>query len=276
MSDDVRIWQGERPVAAVAPDDRGLTYGDGLFETLRVVAGRPVLADGHWQRLSRGCALLDIPMAPFWRQALDEFLRGRADGVVRLQVTRGPGGRGYLPPVQVEPTFILSWHPAPVWPAAHAEQGIRLGDCDIRLAAQPVLAGIKHGNRLEQVLARRELARQPDCAEALLREADGHLVEGVFSNLFLVRDGLLLTPDLSRCGIRGVLRDALLAAASEAGLPVAVRVLGEADLCAADEIFMANSVFGIWPVLAWREQAWHPGRITRQCQALIAPWFAPE
>lgn len=262
------------------PDDRGMAYGDGLFETVRVVSRHPVLLERHWARLAQGCRVLDIPLLTFWRSALDEFLRGRAegadDGVLRVQVSRGPGGRGYLPPDVVTPTFLLSWHPAPAWPAGHARDGIRLADASLRLGIQPALAGIKHANRLEQVLMRRALATQPECAEALVQDAEGRLVEGVFSNLFLVREGRLLTPSLQRCGVRGVLRDALLDAAPGIGLAAGVADLTEADLQAADECFLANSVFGIWPVAGWRDRAWRPGPITRQCQDLIAPWFAPE
>lgn len=281
--DDIRLWQGERLVTALLPDDRGLTYGDGLFETVRVVSGRPVLLDRHWARLAQGARVLGIPLLPCWRDALDDFLRGRGagddrhnDGVLRVHVSRGPGGRGYLPPDIVTPTFLLSWHPAPSWPASHAREGIRLADASLRLGMQPVLAGIKHANRLEQVLMRQALASQPDCAEALVQDAEGRLVEGIFSNLFLVCEGYLLTPSLQRCGVQGVLRDALLDAAPGAELAVAVVDLTEADLWSADECFLANSVFGIWPVVGWRDRAWRPGPITRQCQNLIAPWFAAE
>lgn len=275
MTSDCRIWQGEQPVAQLLTDDRGLAYGDGLFESLRVVAGRPVLADWHWARLSAGCARLGLPDLPFWRRACDDFLQGRGDGVLRIQVTRGGGGRGYLPPAEPEPTLLLGWHPLPDHPADHADSGITAGDCQLRLGIQPALAGIKHLNRLEQVLLRSELAQQSGCAEAVVLDMDGHVIEGVFSNLFLVRDGVLLTPDTQRCGVRGVLRDALLAALAEAGMPAQVTLVTPADCLAADEWFFCNSIYGIWPVRQWRGRAWRPGPITRQCQAMIAPWFQP-
>jgi len=272
---DRRIWQGLTRVDGVPADDRGLAYGDGLFETVRVSAGRPVLMERHWARLSAGCARLGIPELPFWHDALDDFLAGRGDGVVKLLVTRGGGGRGYLPPADVAPVFMLGWHALPDYPAEYGESGIAAGHCQLTLATQPALAGIKHLNRLEQVLLRRELAAQPDCAEAVVLDGEGRVVEGVFSNIFLVRDGVLITPDLSRCGVRGVLRDALLDAAAAAGLPWRVGDVGPADCRDADEWFFCNSVYGIWPVRRWGERAWRPGPMTRQCQAMISAWFRP-
>ena len=271
---DVRLWLGTKPVTAPAADDRGLAYGDGLFETLRVAAGRAVLADAHWARLADGCRRLGIPAQAFWREALTDFLQGRGDGVVRIQVTRGSGGRGYLPPPDCQPLTVMSWHAAPVWPASHACDGVSAGSGELRLACQPALAGLKHLNRLEQVLLRQELARQPDCAELVVSDSEGRLVEGVFSNLFLVRDGALRTPALTRCGVAGVLRGALLAACAAQGLAATEADLTQDDLANADEAFFCNSVYGIWPLRQWHERSWRPGPITRQCQAMIAPWFA--
>lgn len=271
---DVRLWIGEQPVAAPAPDDRGLAYGDGLFETLRVIAGRPVLAAAHWDRLEAGCGCLGIPVQRFWRAALADFLQGRGDGIVRIQITRGSGGRGYLPPADCHPLTIMSWHAAPVWPESHARDGIAAGTGLLRLACQPALAGLKHLNRLEQVLLREELGRLPDCAELVVRDGEGRLVEGVFSNLFFVRGGVLCTPALTRCGVAGVLRSALLAACAAQGLAVETGDYTSADLADADEAFFCNSVYGIWPLRQWHERSWRPGAVTRQCQAMIAPWFA--
>ncbi|PQA50898.1 aminodeoxychorismate lyase [Amnimonas aquatica] len=271
---DLRIWQGERPVAQVGANDRGLAYGDGLFETVRVTAGRPVLMEQHWVRLSAGCQRLGIPELAFWRQACGDFLAGRGDGVLKLLVTRGGGGRGYLAPTDPQPTLLLSWHELPPVPAAWTQDGIAVGDCGLGLARQPALAGIKHLNRLEQVLLRRELAQQPGCAEALVCDSEGWVVEGVASNVFVARDGVWHTPDLAACGVRGVLRDALLDALLEHEIDVRVAPLRPADCRAADEWFFCNSVNGIWPVARWRDRTWRPGPMTRQCQAIIAPWFA--
>lgn len=277
-----RLWQGEQEIAALSVLDRGLNYADGVFESIRVIAGRPVLLEAHWARLSAGCEVLGLPDLAFWREAVTAYLSdirasGRGHGVLKVVVTRGPGERGYLPPVVSQPTLLLTWQPLEPVPDLRSRDGIRVADAAFPLSEQPVLAGIKHLARLEQVLLRQALAaRHPDCAEAVVQDSHGRLVEGVFSNLFLVRDRVLLTPALQRCGVRGVLRDALLDACAASGIAVQVTDLGPADLLHADEWFFANSVFGIWPVTAWRNMTWRVGDMTRQCQALIAPWFAEQ
>lgn len=268
-----QIWYGDEAVLHWAPDDRGVAYGDGLFETLRVEAGFAVLLDGHLQRLQRGCQQLGLPFHASWPQRIAEALATGNTGILRVQVTRGRGGRGYQSPQTITPGFALSWYALPEYPAHYAQHGVRIADAPFALASQPKLAGIKHSNRLEQVLLRDALATQPQCQELVVCNAAGELVEGVFSNLFLVRDGVLFTPPVTACGIAGVLREALLV---DAPLPTAIATLTPNDLMTADEVFFANSVMGIWPVAAYRERAWPVGQYTRQCQAHIAPWFAPE
>lgn len=266
-----QIWYGEEFVSAWAPDDRGIAYGDGLFETLRVEAGKGVLLDGHLRRLQQGCRQLGLPFLDVWPQRIADALATGQTGILRIQVTRGRGGRGYQSPSPITPGFALSWYALPDYPAHYASQGIRVMDAPFAMSSQPRLAGIKHSNRLEQVLLRDALAAQPYCQEMLVCNTAGELVEGVFSNVFLVREGRLMTPSLEHGGIKGVLRDALLA---QVPMPTAITTLTPADVLNADEVFFANSVMGIWPVAAYRERAWPVGEYTRQCQALIAPWFA--
>ncbi len=273
----VRLWSGEQPVTHLSPSDRGLTYGDGVFETVRVIAGRPVLMDYHWARLSAGCMQLGLVDLPFWRRAWAEFMADlppAADGIVRMQITRGVSGRGYLPDPEVLPTLILSWHDAAHDAASWAQKGIEICRLEMPLAQQPRLAGIKHLNRLEQVLLRQELSTFPQCQEGLVADTEGYLVEGVFSNVFVVLAGQLVTPSLGRCGVRGVLRDALLDELAQCQIPVLVRDIALTELVAAEEIFFCNSVYGIWPVARWGSKTWQPGQLTRQCQDIVSPWFA--
>ena len=274
MTGDRLIWSGRTPCTIVPADDRGLAYGDGLFETVRVTAGKPVLGDWHLARLELGCERLGLPWQDFWPQALHDFCRERGDGIAKLLVTRGSGGRGYQPPAEPEPLTVLSWHALPTWPARAIEDGVRVRDAALRLGEQPMLAGLKHLNRLEQVLLRAELARHPDCHEAVVRDARGYVIEAVSANLFFVSDGILHTPSLARCGVAGVLREALLDACANLGLLVQVGDWTRDSVFEADEVFLASSVIGIWPVRQWDDRTWRPGPITRQCQALIAPWFA--
>lgn len=290
MLPDVMLWRGAEPLTALAPDDRSLRYGDGLFESVRVLAGRPVLMAEHWARLSSGCERLALPDEPIWREYVQAFLQGRGTGVMRVQVSAGSGGRGYGRPTPCEPVLILTWHDEPMPPAAWSSQGICMAELSLTLSDQPMLAGIKHCNRLEQVLMRAELATLPGCQEAVVYDHAGRVIEGVFSNLFFVRDGELHTPALARCGVRGVLRDALLNACAERDISVHIDDYTRADLLAAEAIFFVNSVNGLWPIQHWQGQlpsrplvsvdatkpnkTWRIDAITRQCQDIIAPWFA--
>ncbi len=289
----VSIWRGTEQLDAIASDDRSLRYGDGLFETVRVLAGKPVLMEQHWARLSVGCERLGLPDELIWRAHVASFLANRHDGILRIQVGAGSGGRGYARPSICQPVLILHWFDEPMPPHDWSEQGICMTEASLRLAEQPALAGIKHSSRLEQVLLRQELSAMPDCQEAVVYDQSGRVIEGMFSNLFFVRDGQLHTPSLGRCGVRGVLRDALLDACSELGIAAVVGDFTRADLLSADAIFFVNSVNGLWPVRRWlsrqeqpipaglsnesatsHDKAWRIDAITRQCQDIIAPWFA--
>lgn len=273
-----RIWCGDQAVEALSPLDRGLAYGDGVFETIRIIHHEPVLMAYHWARLSAGCAQLGLPDLAFWRQAFTDFLaelpREYQNGVLRLQVTRGVSQRGYLPDPDAVPTFILSWHGAAEYPRQWSSDGIEITQLSTPLAQQPRLAGIKHLNRLEQVLLRQDLAALPHCQEGLVCDAQGFVVEGVFSNVFAVINGQLCTPNLANCGVRGVLRDALLDELMQQNLSVNIRHIAATEMATADEIFFCNSVNGIWPVARWGDKTWQVGPLTRQCQSIVSSWFA--
>lgn len=258
--------------AQLPADDRGLQFGDGLFETVAVVDGCPRLLEAHLQRLTRDAVSLGLP------QPDPDLIGGEAAslaawagdcGVLKILWTGGSGGRGYARPQKPDPRRILSLHPAPTHPSGHWEQGVRAAITTVRLARQPHLAGMKHLNRLEQVLARAQWDGQ-DVAEGLMRDEAGHLVEGTMSNLFIVRDGAVITPDLSECGIAGVMRRTLMDHLSRQGRPVAERSLDQAVLSAADEVFVCNSVNGVWPVSEVAGVAsWPVGPVTRELQQWI-------
>lgn len=261
-------WVDGRPAAELPLGDRGLAYGDGLFETFAVRRGRPRLLDAHLQRLHRGCERLGIA---FEEQVIvDEllaFCAALGEGVAKLILTRSDGLRGYAPPADARPRRVLLASPAPVYPDEYAQLGVELYPCALRLAEQPLLAGLKHLNRLEQVLARAEW-RDSRYAEGLLRDAAGRVIEGVFSNLFLVSEGRLLTPALERCGVAGVMRGALLREAAALGVNCEVRDLSYDELMAAEEVFLCNSVYGVWPVRRLEARAWLPGPLTRKLQGI--------
>ncbi len=229
-------------------DDRGLAYGDGLFETLAIFDGRVPWFERHLARLGVGCDRLGLPRPDpaRLREETERLAEGQRRGVIKWIYTAGSGGRGYARPDPVAPRRIVSLHPWPDHPRAHWEEGIGLFACRLRLSAQPELAGIKHLNRLEQVLARRELP--PDCAEGVLCNAGGEVVECINSNLFVVRDGTLITPPIGDCGVHGLMRRWTLETAMEEDIDTAIEPLQPSDLEQADEIFVTNTLIGLWPV----------------------------
>ncbi|QQE89931.1 aminodeoxychorismate lyase [Azotobacter chroococcum] len=262
-------WVDGQPGESLPVVDRGLAYGDGLFETIAVRRGRPLLLERHLARLAEGCVRLAIPGdLALIRSELLAFSAELGEGVAKLLLTRGDGQRGYAVSQPLQPRRILLGSPPPQYPPAHAEQGVRLHPCRTRLAEQPLLAGLKHLNRLEQVLARAEW-QDAEHAEGLMRDLSGRVIEGVFSNLFLIRDGRLLTADLCRCGVAGVMRAEILDLAERMGIPVQVRDIALAELLAADEVFLCNSLYGIWPVRGFEGHGWPVGTLTRKLQAPI-------
>lgn len=263
-------WLNGQPSDGLSVHDRGLAYGYGLFETIRVVGGQARLVERHLQRLSGGCQRLGIPVdADSLRNELLQFCLALGQGVAKLIVTRGVGQRGYAAPQPCQPQRLLLSSPLPAYPQQHAEAGVRLFPCATRLAEQPLLAGVKHLNRLEQVLARAEWC-DPDYAEGLMRDMSGRVIEGVFSNLFLIVDGELVTASLSRCGVAGVMRAEIMARASRLAISVDERDISYAELLQADEVFLCNSLYGVWPVTGLAERVWPVGPLTRKLQSDVA------
>lgn len=254
-----RVFLGERRIEAMDAAEafaagRGFAYGDGVFETLRVVDGRVPWWPAHRDRLAGGAARLGF--APPSPARLDTELATLAHeiggGVIKLVLTRGSGGRGYAPAQDAAPLWTLSSHPLPPAPRV---PGLVVRWCDLRLAAQPALAGLKHCNRLEQVLARAEW-RDADIDEGLLRDAEGHVVCATAANVFVLRDGVWWTPPVDRCGVAGVCRGWALNA-----LSARVAQLGVDDVAAADAVFLCNAVRGILPVARLDRSVWptpHP------------------
>ncbi|WP_338585315.1 aminodeoxychorismate lyase [Pseudomonas sp. MAG733B] len=261
-------WVDGQPADALSLKDRGLAYGDGLFETIAVRDGSPLLLDRHLSRLAEGCSRLRIATDhELIRNEVLAYAAALGDGVLKLILTRGDGLRGYAPDPAAQARRILQGNPPAAYPAVHGERGIRLFPCATRLSSQPLLAGLKHLNRLEQVIARSEW-QDSDHAEGLMLDHAGRVIEGVFSNLFLVRDGVLVTADLKRCGVAGVMRAELLFQAESLGIPVQIADIPLEQLQWADEVFVCNSVYGVWPVHAYAALSWPVGPLTRKLQTI--------
>jgi 4-amino-4-deoxychorismate lyase len=230
--------------------------------------GFPVLLDRHLVRLAKGCRRLAINLdhAAVVSEVLT-YAEQLNDGVLKLIITRGDSLRGYAFDPSAQARRILTGNPPAVYPQAHAEQGIRLFPCTTRLSFQPLLAGLKHLNRLEQVMARAEW-QDTEHAEGLMLDQAGRVIEGVFSNVFLVHDGVLITADLSSCGVEGVMRAELLSQAESLGIPLQITDITLEQLQGADEVFVCNSVYGVWPVRAYAALSWPVGPLTRKLQTI--------
>jgi 4-amino-4-deoxychorismate lyase len=229
--------------------DRGLQYGDGLFETITCVDGQPRWLESHLRRLSRGCERLGIGFRDF--DALGSEIASRARGpghcILKLIITRGNAvRRGYRPAGDETATRILSRH---AWPPDAATADGSLADfpvafSGVRLGINPQLAGLKHLNRLEQVLAQQEL-RGTAREEALMLSSAGDVIGGSMSNLFLADEAGLSTPSLVDCGVAGVMRELVCAAAARHGVPVRIRRIEAAELGRAREAFLTNVRWGV-------------------------------
>ena len=257
------------PGNTINAEDRGLSYGDGVFRTLRMQSGLPVCWERQYAKLQHDCNSLRIPCpsALVLSSELQQLGKNQADNVAKIIITRGVSSRGYAPAVQSEATRILNATPATLYPADYSKQGVRVHVCKVRLGHQLLLAGIKHLNRLENVLAASEWQGQ-DVPEGLLSDISGYVISGTRSNLFMLRGNILYTPNLSRCGVAGVQRDRVMDWAKQHGVTCKVADFRLEELVLAEEIFLVNSIIGLWPVselanyrcsqhpMAWKIQEW--------------------
>lgn len=229
--------------------DRGLAYGDGLYRTIELIDGKPRLWHWQWQRLVADAERLFLPLPDeaLLLAELAQVAQDMARAVGKITLTRGIGQRGYAIPKESTPTRIVSASPWGGYSAERLEQGINLRLCKLRLARQPLLAGIKHLNRLENVLARSEWD-DPDIHEGLLLDQDGALIEATMSNVFLLQQDRLVTPRLDQAGVSGALRAWMFERAPSLGLKVEEAELELGDLIAADAVLLTNSLIGVWPV----------------------------
>ncbi|MCY3853600.1 MAG: aminodeoxychorismate lyase [Gammaproteobacteria bacterium] len=228
--------------------DRGLHYGDGLFETLAVFEGKIRCWADHWRRLNEGCQQLGLhcPEQALLEREVYELSEGAPRKVVKILLTRGSGPRGYRIPEKGTTRRILTASDWPGYPPQHAREGVRARLCQTRLGHNPALAGLKHCNRLEQVLARQEW--QDEAEEGLMLDVDGNVIEGTMSNVFLVFNDALMTPDVSRCGVAGVTRQRIIDRSPELGIPVEITEITLERLHDAQALFLCNTLIGLWPV----------------------------
>lgn len=237
------------PKSEVSVMNRGLLYGDGAFETLLVIEGQITLFDQHLSRLQVACKLLNIPVdIKQIKTELTELCRDtKGKAVAKIIITRGEGGRGYQPDLTADSVRILQLFTPQIASQPNFEDGIAITVCRHRLSLSHSLAGIKHLNRIDQVLASSELTA--DYLEGLCLDSQGFVIEGTKSNLLIVSGGQIHTPDLSQSGVRGIMLTELISRLQAQGIEVEEKKLTLDDVIAADEVMLCNSVMGVSPVI---------------------------
>ena len=245
-----------------------MALGDGVFRTVAVRKGRALNWRWHQARLEADCEKLRLP-APDDAVLRAEVARvATGDATVKVTITRGQAGRGYAVPTAVHTTRIVSSHPPPEHPADWAREGVRVRRCHLVLAQQPRLAGAKTLNRLENVLARSEWD-DPAIAEGLIADAEGRVIEGTMSNLFIAAGGRVFTPDLARCGVVGAQRERVRELLRRERVHCEERDLRWTDVLAAEEIFLTKSLIDVWAVRQVDERAYSPGPLATRVRDWI-------
>ena len=270
----IEWFRGGKPLRSINLDDRGVQYGDGLFETIAIRDRRPRLWDYHVERLQAGAERLGLPVPS--RQALEKELESALEATnveadrytAKIVVTAGPGPRGYARPRTVMPTVLVAVSASAALHESLYRAGAIVRICNTRLGIQPQLAGIKSLNRLEQVLARREW-QDESVFEGLLLDTDGRLICGTMSNVFLIDGNSLVTPAITRCGVAGVMRRHVLAVLSDNELGCDVRDIEHDELDSCDGMLLCNSQFGLLPVQQCGEKRLPRSEITADLVELI-------
>jgi 4-amino-4-deoxychorismate lyase len=269
VNDFGQWWVNGVPGDSISVHDRGFTYGDGLFETIAVRDSKPRFLDYHLERLSQSCQRLEIPCPSEIADEVCQLADGCAFGTVKIILTRGVGERSYLPPIQASPTRIIGLMEARQPPQDAYAAGISVRFCKATVSANSSLAGMKTLGRLEQVMARSEW-RDGKYREGLMCSDEGRVICGTMTNVFFVDDGNLCTPDLSRCGVNGVMRRVVMERAGVCGVECVEVEVEPAKLRQADEIFLTNSLIGIWPVSLLDGTSFGIGSMTRRLMAELA------
>jgi 4-amino-4-deoxychorismate lyase len=264
------ILHDGRPCTESAASSRALHYGDGVFRTLLWYDGQAVDWPAQFDKLSADCSALALaaPDADTLAAELAQAVGVQPSAAVKIIVARRTSGRGYAPVGSASERWVQAY-PLQHVDQSDYEQGIAAILSSVRLSTQPLLAGVKHLNRLDQVLGSRDWPQ--GVREALMCDAQGHVICGTRSNLFVVRDGALLTPRLDLGGVAGIMRAKIIDSARRMQLHIEQAELSADECLAADEAFVCNALIGIWPLRALGERAWPgPGALTRKLMRAVA------
>jgi 4-amino-4-deoxychorismate lyase len=266
----VTTWIDGIATDQLPADDRGLHYGDGLFETIRIRNGSPRFLEAHLARLVAGCERLRLP---FTAQAEAEIradiaravAESASQAILKVIVTRGSARRrGYAAQGDEVTRRVVSLHAASEPPA----DAVDLALSSLRLGDQPALAGLKHLNRLENVLAATGL-NGSEAFDVVLQGTDGRLISGATCNLFLVRGHTVFTPAVDRAGVAGIVRGIVLRESPHLKLLAAERDLTLDDLRRASEAFVTNARIGVVPVRRVGQHAFTMHTVSRRIAAHV-------
>lgn len=236
--------------------DRGLAYGDGVFRTIKIVEGMPLHWPLHYQKLLEDCSAVGIvcPDADIFMSDFSQlFEANEAAAVAKIIVTRGESERGYKPSPIASPMRIMIKSSLPEYPASHFSEGVHLFVCETTLGHQPKLAGIKHLNRMENVLARMEWS-EPELADGIMLDINGHVIECTAANIFARFDDVLVTPKLNLCGVAGITRNQIVSRVGALNLKIKIEEIDLQKLLTANEVVICNSLYGVWQVQSIRNK----------------------
>lgn len=250
--------------------DRGLAYGDGVFRSFAVKNGVPHQWALQYQKLAADCQALNIqcPSAEILLKDIQALFGANEYAVAKIIVTRGEGVRGYGFPADIMPKRIVIKSAAPNYPEKNATAGVCLHLCELRLSHQAKLAGIKHLNRLENVLARNEWS-DASIADGILLDLEGNVIEGTMSNVFARFGTTLTTPALNQCGVSGLARERILSYVPALGLQANIQNLPLAVMMQADEIIICNSLFGAWQAVDFNGKQWPKQTLAQQLTNML-------
>jgi len=233
----------------VAIADRGFNFGDGHFTTIKMAAGQALLLDLHLARLQQACSVLAIEFKQ-WDElvaAITQQAQSLQDGVLKVTITRGEGGRGYGTLGCSSANWFLQYRSIPAQYSEWASVGIELMLCQYQQTVNPALAGLKTLNRLDQVMIKQELDAN-GMADGLVCSTDGYVIETSVANVFWVVGDKIYTPSTKRSGVEGVMKTHISGLLNKLGFKLEAEDYTVADVLVADEVFITNSVMEVVPV----------------------------
>ncbi len=251
--------------SSISPFDRGFAYGDGVFRTLVMRNGVPESWPQHYQKLVADCAVINIvsPSAELLMDDMQQLFLPDEVAVAKIIITRGEGNRGYTPPPITAPMRVVTKSAMPEYAEERFSVGVNLVVCETRLALQPKLAGIKHLNRLENVLARMEWNDQ-NIADGILLDTNNNVIECTAANIFARFSDTLVTPSLVQCGVAGITRQHIIELAYTLSLKTKVETFNLEKLFTADEVIICNSIYGAWQVRSIQNKTNHQEKIFKK------------